>query len=55
MGASSSTEQVPAEQREVEILTASTGALPMLQKAFSVLADPKQIPFPSTLSRFLKP
>ncbi|PSS31272.1 TLD domain-containing protein [Actinidia chinensis var. chinensis] len=41
MGASSSTEQVPAEQREAESLTASTGALPMLQKAFSVLADPQ--------------
>ncbi|GFY86227.1 TLD-domain containing nucleolar protein [Actinidia rufa] len=41
MGASSSTEQVPAEQRKAESLTASTGALPMLQKAFSVLADPQ--------------
>lgn len=42
MGASSSTEQkVSAEQREVEALAASTGALPMLQKAFSRLADPQ--------------
>ncbi|KAK9270994.1 hypothetical protein L1049_026582 [Liquidambar formosana] len=41
MGASSSTEQVSAAQREVETLAASTGALPMLQKAFSRLADPQ--------------
>uniref|UniRef100_A0A5B7CE16 TLDc domain-containing protein n=1 Tax=Davidia involucrata TaxID=16924 RepID=A0A5B7CE16_DAVIN len=41
MGASSSTEQVPSEQREMETLAASTGALPMLQKAFSALADPQ--------------
>ncbi|XP_052201631.1 uncharacterized protein LOC127807647 isoform X2 [Diospyros lotus] len=41
MGASSSTEQVPAEQREAESLAASTGALPMLRNAFTVLADPQ--------------
>ncbi|KAL6982710.1 hypothetical protein U1Q18_016098 [Sarracenia purpurea var. burkii] len=39
MGASSSTEQVSVEQREAESLAASTGALPMLQKAFSILSD----------------
>jgi hypothetical protein len=42
MGASSSTEQkVSREQREAESLAASTGALPMLQKSFSRLADPQ--------------
>ena len=42
MGASSSTEQkVSMEQREAESLAASTGALPMLQKSFSRLADPQ--------------
>uniref|UniRef100_A0A2N9EE08 TLDc domain-containing protein n=1 Tax=Fagus sylvatica TaxID=28930 RepID=A0A2N9EE08_FAGSY len=43
MGASTSTEQqkVSAEQREVENQAASTGALPMLRKAFSNLADPQ--------------
>lgn len=42
MGASSSTEQkVSTEQREVESLAASTGALPMLRKSFSRLADPQ--------------
>ncbi|KAF7141971.1 hypothetical protein RHSIM_Rhsim06G0023700 [Rhododendron simsii] len=41
MGASSSTEQVSVEQREAESLAASTGALPMLQKAFASLADPQ--------------
>ncbi|XP_059633908.1 uncharacterized protein LOC132276489 isoform X2 [Cornus florida] len=41
MGAGSSTEQVPPQQREVEALAASTGALPMLQKAFSRLVDPQ--------------
>ncbi|KAK9270101.1 hypothetical protein L1049_025675 [Liquidambar formosana] len=41
MGASSSTEQVSAEQREFETLAASTGPVPMLQKAFSRLADPQ--------------
>ncbi|KAF5739352.1 hypothetical protein HS088_TW12G00557 [Tripterygium wilfordii] len=41
MGASSSTEQkVSSEQREVETLAASTGALPMLQNSFAKLADP---------------
>lgn len=40
MGASSSTEQkVSSEQRELESIAASTGALPMLKKAFSKLAD----------------
>lgn len=49
MGASSSTEQVSSEQREVESLAASTGALPLLQKVFSTLSDPetKQIPLNS--------
>lgn len=41
MGASSSTEQVSVEQKEAESLAASTGALPMLQKAFASLADPQ--------------
>lgn len=42
MGASSSTDQdVSAEQKEVESLAASTGALPMLQNAFSKLANPQ--------------
>jgi hypothetical protein len=43
MGASTSMEQqkVSAEQREVENQAASTGALPMLRKAFSNLADPQ--------------
>ncbi|KAK2971475.1 hypothetical protein RJ640_020881 [Escallonia rubra] len=49
MGASSSTEQVPADQREAETLAASTGALPMLQNAFAKLSDPetKAIPVDS--------
>ncbi|TYI42927.1 hypothetical protein ES332_A01G133000v1 [Gossypium tomentosum] len=42
MGASSSTEQpVSAEQRELENIAASTGALPLLQKSFSNLSDPQ--------------
>lgn len=42
MGASSSTQQhVPIEQREVESLAASTGALPLLQNAFSKLSHPQ--------------
>ncbi|KAE8654034.1 TLD-domain containing nucleolar protein isoform 2 [Hibiscus syriacus] len=42
MGASSSTEQsISAEQRELESLAASTGALPLLQKSFSKLSDPQ--------------
>lgn len=41
MGASTSKEQkVLIEQREAENLAASSGALPLLQKAFSKLADP---------------
>ncbi|KAJ8436730.1 hypothetical protein Cgig2_027401 [Carnegiea gigantea] len=40
MGASSSTEAVSKEAREVESQAASTGALPLLQKSFSNLADP---------------
>ncbi|KAH0977622.1 hypothetical protein GBA52_027341, partial [Prunus armeniaca] len=41
MGASTSTEQkVSIKQREAETLAASTGALSMLQKSFSNLADP---------------
>lgn len=39
MGASSSTEQVSAEQREIESLATSTGALLILRKAFSRIAD----------------
>ncbi|KAL3634258.1 hypothetical protein CASFOL_021312 [Castilleja foliolosa] len=47
MGQSSSTEQeVSPELREVQSLAASTGALPSLEKAFSLLSDPqtKSIP-----------
>ncbi|CAK9178436.1 unnamed protein product [Ilex paraguariensis] len=50
MGQSSSAEQASSpEQREVEALAASTGALPVLQKAFSAIADPqtKAIPLGS--------
>ncbi|GAV76083.1 TLD domain-containing protein [Cephalotus follicularis] len=47
MGASSSKEQtISSEQREVETLAASTGALPMLQKSFSKLADPQSNTIP---------
>ncbi|XP_019152888.1 PREDICTED: uncharacterized protein LOC109149534 [Ipomoea nil] len=41
MGQSSSTDQLSPEQREAESIAASTGALPKLQKAFSVLSDPQ--------------
>lgn len=41
MGQSSSAEQVSPEQREAESVAASTGALPNLKKAFSVLSDPQ--------------
>lgn len=42
MGASSSTQQhPPSEQREVESLAASTGALSLLRNAFSKLAHPQ--------------
>uniref|UniRef100_A0A7N0R9P9 TLDc domain-containing protein n=1 Tax=Kalanchoe fedtschenkoi TaxID=63787 RepID=A0A7N0R9P9_KALFE len=41
MGASSSAGQPPSEQQAAEALAASTGALPLLQKAFSSLADPQ--------------
>lgn len=42
MGASSSTDnKASAEKREVENLAASTGALPLLQRSFSKLADPQ--------------
>ncbi|XP_021692693.2 uncharacterized protein LOC110673800 isoform X2 [Hevea brasiliensis] len=42
MGASSSIEQKGmSEQRELENLAASTGALPMLQNSFSMLVDPQ--------------
>ncbi|KAI3776431.1 hypothetical protein L1987_46213 [Smallanthus sonchifolius] len=49
MGASSSTEQLSPEQREAESLAASTGALTILEKAFSNLSDPltKTIPITS--------
>ncbi|KAL2499403.1 TLD-domain containing nucleolar protein [Abeliophyllum distichum] len=40
MGQSSSTEQLSPELREVRALAASTGALPALEKAFSLLSDP---------------
>lgn len=42
MGASSSTEQASPEQREAESLVASTGALSVLEKAFSNLSDHTQ-------------
>lgn len=55
MGASSSTEQnVSTEQREVEAEAASTGALPMLQKAFSRLANPETNAVPPEKLRVLK-
>ncbi|RDX57874.1 hypothetical protein CR513_62850 [Mucuna pruriens] len=42
MGASTSAEpRTSAEQKEAEDVAASTGALPMLQKAFSKLANPE--------------
>ncbi|OMO87458.1 TLDc [Corchorus capsularis] len=42
MGASSSTQQtVSPEQRELESLAASTGALPLLRNFFSKLSDPQ--------------
>lgn len=42
MGASNSAEpKLSPEQREAESIAASTGALPMLQKAFSKLANPE--------------
>ncbi|XP_051149813.1 uncharacterized protein LOC127264377 [Andrographis paniculata] len=50
MGQSSSREEeVSPELREVQSLAASTGALPSLEKAFSVLSDPqtKSIPIQS--------
>ena len=63
MGASSSTEQkVSSEQRELESIAASTGALPMLKKTFSKLADPQsnalpinalQVPFNNPFFFFL--
>lgn len=40
MGQSSSIEQVSPELREVQSLAASTGALPALEKSFSLLSDP---------------
>ncbi|KNA23091.1 hypothetical protein SOVF_028010 isoform B [Spinacia oleracea] len=50
MGQSSSTETVELkEERELESLAASSGALPFLQNSFSILADPQShsIPLPS--------
>ena len=42
MGASSSTDnKESSEKREIESLAASTGALPLLQRSFSKLADPQ--------------
>lgn len=59
MGASSSSEQLSPEQREAESLAASTGALTVLEKAFSNLSDPltKTIPIDSlkVIFLFLKP
>ncbi|KAK6115762.1 hypothetical protein DH2020_008031 [Rehmannia glutinosa] len=55
MGQSSSREQeVSPELREVQSLAASTGALPSLQKAFSLLSDPqtKSIPIHSLQNCF---
>ncbi|KAK4768425.1 hypothetical protein SAY87_003566 [Trapa incisa] len=48
MGTSASTEQkdISPEQRELEGLAASTGAVPMLQKAFANLADPQENAIP---------
>lgn len=40
MGASSSTNPNNQEQQELESLAASTGGLPILQKAFTRLSDP---------------
>ncbi|KAF6149622.1 hypothetical protein GIB67_011231 [Kingdonia uniflora] len=39
MGASTSSEQISTEQKELESVAASTGVLPILQKAFSKLCD----------------
>ncbi|XP_050237896.1 uncharacterized protein LOC126687377 isoform X2 [Mercurialis annua] len=47
MGASSSTAQNASEQRELESLVASTGALPMLQHTFSKISDPQSNTIPS--------
>ncbi|KAJ8540931.1 hypothetical protein K7X08_001747 [Anisodus acutangulus] len=47
MGQSSSAEQVSPEQREAESIAASTGALPKLQKAFSLLSDPQTHSIPT--------
>ncbi|KAL3514745.1 hypothetical protein ACH5RR_027462 [Cinchona calisaya] len=41
MGQTSSTEQISPAQREAESLAASTGALPTLHKAFSLLSHPQ--------------
>lgn len=46
MGASTSAEQVPAEEREAESLAGSTGALPILKQAFSLLSDPQSNSIP---------
>ncbi|CAJ1974679.1 unnamed protein product [Sphenostylis stenocarpa] len=55
MGASTSSEpRVSAEKEEAEAVASSTGALPMLQKAFSKLADPQTnaVPLESLQQRF---
>ncbi|GMH03246.1 hypothetical protein Nepgr_005085 [Nepenthes gracilis] len=48
MGASSSTDQVSNEQKELESQAASTGSLALLQKAFSKLADSHSNSIPLT-------
>lgn len=54
MGASSSTQQTSEEQQELESLATSTGALVILRKTFSKLADPqtKSIPLNSLQELF---
>ncbi|ESW09687.1 hypothetical protein PHAVU_009G147800 [Phaseolus vulgaris] len=55
MGASTSSEpRVSAEQNEAESVAASTGALPMLQNAFSKLANPQTnaVPLENLQQRF---
>ncbi|XP_068646698.1 uncharacterized protein [Aristolochia californica] len=46
MGASSSTDHVSEEQKEVESLAASTGSLPMLKNVFSKLCNPSTSTIP---------
>ncbi|VFR03603.1 unnamed protein product [Cuscuta campestris] len=55
MGQSSSADRPSPEQLEAESLAASTGALPTLQKSFSILSDPqtKTVPVGSLQKCFL--